>query len=91
MPIMNITVTAKDIRMGKKGLASGCPIALACYRAGLAAAPMVRPAYVECFVWADGWKTLKYILPDIAIKFMAAYDADRKVAPFRFTLEREGD
>lgn len=84
-----VEVTAEDIAAGKKHWCERCPVAIALLRA--AGTPRV---HVDNDKMAAGsWKGvfppahLRFEAPDEVYDFMDAFDHDRHVAPFTFTVE----
>lgn len=66
-----------------------CPIALALYERGYNA--HVTPKVAAVWKQSDGELNNVYELPEIARKFIEAFDAGQPVEPISFTLERNID
>ena len=81
---MKISVKEHHITEGKQGNAEECPVALACFDAGLVA-PSVGPVSIAC--GADLLNLTRYRLPDKATKFIRAFDSDAPVKPFEFEID----
>ena len=82
---LDIVVTSEDIANGRLCSQEECPIALAATRATGSA----------CVVWARtvqvlGHPVRYWWLPARAQSFIEAFDAQRPVTPFRFTLRPGG-
>lgn len=77
---MDIKVTQLHIDEGTEGSFNSCPLALALHESGFSGAS-VCPCHGMQF---DGCFTQ---LPEAALEFMTAFDADMPVSPFEFTLE----
>ena len=88
---LNVRVTREDIKRGKQVNCNGCPIALAVKRL-VKGHPRVKPgpalvgATVVCLK-EKGTKRFVYgNLPKVAKAFIAKFDQELKVSPFRFKL-----
>jgi hypothetical protein len=82
---MKIMVKRKHIRNGQRHCAGACPIALACWEAGLTT--YVAPDYVALYDRDCGRRELH--LTSRARAFVKAFDAGRPVKPFAFQLPVE--
>ena len=81
---MKITVTAEDIKNGRKKNCRMCPLALAATRTYRMAAWVFKNEVFINGVWA--------VLPSSAKRFVARFDKRKPVQPFTFELpvEKEG-
>jgi hypothetical protein len=78
---MRLTVTAEDIRDGKRESCSSCPMALALNRAGF------ETAYVNLWFVRESANGLPlFSLSESAMQFIADFDAGKPVQPATFVL-----
>lgn len=79
-----IDVTQEDIDHGECGRCYRCPVARAIKRA-IGILVEVGDRYVAIFD-KDRDSIIDYALPDVAVDFIAAFDAGAPVSPFSFPL-----
>ena len=81
MKTIRVSVTKRDIAVGKRGSSYECPIALACRRLG--------KRWIITIDAARNAKSFKWIanMPDKAQRFIERFDKGRPVRPFTFTLK----
>jgi hypothetical protein len=78
---MRLTVTAEDIRDGKRESCSSCPMALALNRAGF------ETAYVNLWFVRESANGLPlFSLSESAMQFVSDFDAGKPVQPATFVL-----
>jgi len=86
---ITVSVTQKDIDQGCASDAENCPIARAINRrlnpgfgaiVGGLGVNIYKTTHAAAFVFSE-------IFPDRALAFIAAFDHNRKVRPFRFVLD----
>ena len=81
---MKITVTKRDIRLGRKHNCEGCPIARSIRRA-----TGDRTIQVGCDnIFLANEKYVSIPLPLKVKKFIEAFDEGEAVKPFSFTMRR---
>lgn len=86
----NITVLAKDIRLGTPGEIFVCPVSRATRRTlGLKDAAAVAVASTICIHRTPQSLEEDYELPKRANKFVNAFDDGKLVKPFTFKLGRK--
>lgn len=76
--IMKINVTERDIELGARGTTVACPIALAIKRRTKKA--------VHVGTWTARIGQVRFKLPEEAINFVACFDRNVYVKPFKFNL-----
>lgn len=77
--MITVHVTQADIDAGVPSNSCGCPVALAVQRV---CKPRVRVATGSMTVGQAF-----FVLPDVAFRFVADFDAGRPVAPFTFEVQ----
>jgi hypothetical protein len=86
MKLKRIVVTKKDIKYGFKESESECPVALALVRGFKLSVDQNALVKAEgLYVESLGW----FKLPPSVRIFMKAFDKDKFVKPFSFTLDLE--
>lgn len=83
---VNISVSAKDIRAGKRTSPEFCPIALATQRK-LGAKTTVGSQ--DIYIYSNARRAKRYYVPPAVRKFIGDFDAGRPVKPFRFRISKK--
>ena len=89
--LLNVDVTQADIDGGVRNSCTQCPIATAARRA--TGVPRLNFVYVYrtgIDIWNGPRRSHQFILPSIALGFMARFDRGKPVEPFSFQVEERG-
>lgn len=80
-----VNVSQKDIKLGKKGECSGCPVAIAVKR---------QLGLLDCYVGSPdidlvprNGRWFSTAMPTVVSRFVMLFDRREPVSPFTFTLE----
>ena len=84
--IVQVCVTADDIKHGRRGALCRCPVARALHRAIPASRIDVGDSGAACF---DGERWMQVELPSAVTRFIHAFDDRQPVKPFDFEIEVE--